>query len=236
MTTKTSLFGLMRVLACVSALLLASFAMAQSTNWVSDRILVKFHEGTPNAHAVAEIRSVGGMEVGLIYHTGVIVISLRGNAGVAEAVEAIGHKADVEFCEPDVIVPVSQTVTPNDPGFPNSWHLSKIACPTAWSYNVGSPSVTIAILDTGCEPTHPDLVNNYVAGWNFYDNNSNTADVFGHGTEVAGAAAAVGNNSQGGCGVAWNANHDHLPLVMETVGQPPFLALCRSYTIQRSPS
>ena len=38
-----------------------------------------------------------------------------------------------------------------------------------------------------------------------YDNNSNTADVHGHGTEVAGAAAASGNNSVGMAGVAWNS-------------------------------
>ncbi len=41
-----------------------------------------------------------------------------------------------------------------------------------------------------------------VSGWNFYDNNSNTSDVYGHGTYVAGTVAAVSNNSAGVASVA----------------------------------
>jgi hypothetical protein len=41
-----------------------------------------------------------------------------------------------------------------------------------------------------------------VPGWNWFDNNSNTADVYGHGTQVAGAAAAAANNAVGVAGVA----------------------------------
>ena len=44
-----------------------------------------------------------------------------------------------------------------------------------------------------------------VPGWNFYDNNSNTTDINGHGTKVAGVAAAIGNNAVGVTGGAWNA-------------------------------
>ena len=62
--------------------------------------------------------------------------------------------------------------------------------------------VTIAILDSGVLSTHPDLAANLVPGWNFFDNNSNTADVYGHGTQVAGAAAAISNNGVGVAGVA----------------------------------
>ena len=65
--------------------------------------------------------------------------------------------------------------------------------------------VTVAILDSGIDATHPDLVGQLVPGWNFYDNNSNTADVNGHGTMVAGVVAARGNNSIGVAGVAWGA-------------------------------
>ena len=46
--------------------------------------------------------------------------------------------------------------------------------------------MTVAILDSGIDATHPDLIGQLVPGWNFYDNNSNTADVYGHGTLVAG--------------------------------------------------
>lgn len=47
---------------------------------------------------------------------------------------------------------------------------------------------------------HPDLETQMVPGWNFYDNNSDTSDVFGHGTLVAGTASAITNNGAGVAG------------------------------------
>jgi subtilisin family serine protease len=68
---------------------------------------------------------------------------------------------------------------------------------------VGSSAVVIGIIDSGVDSAHPDLAGKLVAGWNFYDNNSNTSDVYGHGTAVAGTAAAAANNNIGVAGVAW---------------------------------
>ena len=76
--------------------------------------------------------------------------------------------------------------------------------PAAWDTRTGG-GVTIAILDSGVDTTHPDLEAQLVPGWNAYDNNSDTSDVFGHGTQVAGTAAAAGNNSIGVAGVAFGA-------------------------------
>jgi len=63
--------------------------------------------------------------------------------------------------------------------------------------------VTIAILDTGVDGTHEDLISQMVPGWNIYNNNSDTHDVHGHGTAVAGTAAASGNNGVGVASVCW---------------------------------
>jgi thermitase len=65
--------------------------------------------------------------------------------------------------------------TPNDPLFPQAWHLTKIGAPSAWDSTQGS-GVIIAVLDTGMDASHPDIASQAVAGWNFADNNSNTAD------------------------------------------------------------
>jgi subtilisin family serine protease len=65
--------------------------------------------------------------------------------------------------------------------------------------------VTIAILDTGVDTTHPDLQPQLVPGWNFYDNNDNVSDVLGHGTSVAGTAAAAGNNAIGVASVSFKS-------------------------------
>ncbi|WP_395408088.1 S8 family serine peptidase [Pseudoduganella sp. UC29_106] len=74
----------------------------------------------------------------------------------------------------------------------------------AWDKTQGA-GVTIAILDSGVDGAHPDLAGSMVPGYNIYDNNTNTADVCGHGTKVAGAAAASANNAAGVAGVAGQA-------------------------------
>jgi thermitase len=93
----------------------------------------------------------------------------------------------------------------NDPYAGSQWHLGKVGAGTAWDSSQGA-GVTIAILDSGVDAGHPDLAGRVVAGWNFYDNTSNTADVMGHGTKVAGAAAAATNNGTGVAAIAGQAS------------------------------
>jgi thermitase len=101
---------------------------------------------------------------------------------------------------------------PNDPGFASEWHLSKIQGPLAWSVTTGSPAVVVAVIDTGVYATHPDLESNMAPGWNFVKSNSDTSDVLGHGTAVAGTIAAAGNNGIGVAGVSWQSRM--MPLVV----------------------
>jgi subtilisin family serine protease len=86
---------------------------------------------------------------------------------------------------------------PTDPYYGYEWHLPKINAPSAWDVTTGTSAVTIAILDSGVDVSHPDLAPLLVPGWNYFDNNANITDVNGHGTSVAGAAAAADNNARG---------------------------------------
>jgi len=95
------------------------------------------------------------------------------------------------------------TGVPNDAYFASQWHLTKIQAPAAWNSTVGSATQPIAILDSGVDPTHPDLVSRLVPGWNFLNGNSDTHDQMGHGTAVAGSVAAASNNLTGVSGVTW---------------------------------
>ena len=72
---------------------------------------------------------------------------------------------------------------------------------------VGDASVVIAVIDDGISLGHLDLVDNLVPGFDFAGNDSNPSHASGegHGTLVAGAAAARGNNGIGVAGTAWNA-------------------------------
>jgi subtilisin family serine protease len=87
---------------------------------------------------------------------------------------------------------------------------------TAWRQTRGG-GVTVAILDSGADLTHPDLAANLwtnpraqagepvadLHGYNFVAGNGDVGDDNGHGTHVAGIIGAVGGNHLGGTGVAW---------------------------------
>ena len=119
-----------------------------------------------------------------------------------DSIESALQKKDaVKYVEKDFLM--EPALIPNDPYFSSQWHLSKIQAPSAWDISKGIESASIAILDTGVDPTHPDLAGKLLPGYNFYDNNNNWADVCGHGTLVAGTAAAITNNGLGVSGVAW---------------------------------
>lgn len=98
---------------------------------------------------------------------------------------------------------------PNDPFYPAMWQHQAIRSAQAWDLWTGSRSFVLAITDTGCDKSHPDLTGAYVPGYNSVDDRAEvdgglTDDVHGHGTHVAGCAAATGNNGIGVCGVGWN--------------------------------
>ncbi len=80
-----------------------------------------------------------------------------------------------------------------------------IKAASAWDVTKGSASVVIAVLDTGVELTHSELVNKLVSnGRDFVNDDNDASDDHFHGTHVAGIAAAETNNNAGIAGVAWN--------------------------------
>jgi thermitase len=172
--------------------------------FVRGRLLVKFHEDVAAEYARSVVAALGACDTGEISHIGVHVVELPAEASETTFLHSFENRQEVEFAELDHILPVQQ-VTPNDPFYldPNAWALQKISAPDGWTVSTGSESVIIAILDTGVDGTHPDLAAKMVSGWNIYNNNADTTDVLGHGTLVAGTAAASTNNSLGVASIAW---------------------------------
>lgn len=82
-----------------------------------------------------------------------------------------------------------------------------INAPEAWDIPLGLNDVTIAILDTGVDCDHPDLVSKCLLPYSVVTEHETTLDdVFGHGSHVAGIAAASTDNGMGVAGVAPDAN------------------------------
>lgn len=91
---------------------------------------------------------------------------------------------------------------PNDPYYRLQWHLDRIAATDGWEITEGATGVPIAIIDSGVDAAHPDLGSKVLAGWDFVCDSAVTGDHLGHGTSVAGVAAATTFNSEGVAGVA----------------------------------
>lgn len=98
----------------------------------------------------------------------------------------------------------ASVVLPNDPGWTGEWGLQQIGAPLAWGLLPSSRPVVVAVVDTGVDPSQPDLQGALVPGADFADDSGSTADQFGHGTMVAGVIAARGNNGVGVAGACWS--------------------------------
>lgn len=183
---------------------LATVAAAQaSTEFVEGEVLVKFKGGAQMAAPIDHAR-IGARPVETINRLNVQRVALPKTVNVSQALAHYRSLPNVEFAEPNYIARHFQ-VTPNDPSYGSQWGLPKISAPAGWAVTTGSPGVTIAIVDTGVDKNHSDLVGKLVAGYDFVNNDADADDDNGHGTHCAGIAAALTNNGVGVAGVDWNA-------------------------------
>jgi thermitase len=103
-------------------------------------------------------------------------------------------------------VKISQT--PNDPYYPAQTYLTNSNIPSAWSVSEGSPSVIVAVIDTGVDYNHEDLKNKMWTnpsgyfGYDFVNGDNYPMDDNGHGTQISGIIAAQSNNGVGIAGIA----------------------------------
>jgi type VII secretion-associated serine protease mycosin len=87
----------------------------------------------------------------------------------------------------------------------DEYQLRTLDVSTAWTYATGA-GVTVAVLDSGVDATHPDLAGQVLPGADFVDGSTDgRRDFVGHGTTVAGLIAGRNNDSGGVAGIAPDA-------------------------------
>jgi subtilisin family serine protease len=110
-----------------------------------------------------------------------------------------------------ILVNAQPAKATQDPYFSSQWNLVQIGAPAAWQRSTGA-GVRIGIVDSGVDPWHDDLAGKVVAATNCINTSGDPnacvgsgQDDSGHGTHMAGIAAAAKDNGRGIAGVAPDA-------------------------------
>lgn len=173
------------------------------TEYLEQEVLVRIKPGADIDKIVSE---VGGTIIETLPQISVIRIKLAPKVSIAEAIKTLEKFKEVEYAEPNGICYMD--LIPNDSDYGSQWAPQLTGAESAWGVTTGSVDVIIAITDTGVDGTHPDFGGKVIAGYDTYHDSPISAgansSVHPHGTHCAGIAAAIGNNSQGIAGIAWN--------------------------------
>ncbi|MCL4338761.1 S8 family peptidase [Patescibacteria group bacterium] len=176
----------------------------------TDSVIIKYKRNLSlderlSVHRLIRVQSIKGN----IARLGAEAVRLSSGQTPEKAIGLLDKDPRVAYAEPDYKVYTAEDT--NDPGILQGlqWGMYKINAAgtgiSAWNLAKSSPSVEIAIVDTGIDQSNEDLKGKIVANHNCTD--SPTADdLFGHGTHVAGIAASETNNGVGVAGVGYKAS------------------------------
>jgi len=168
-----------------------------------DRLIVKFNPGVSEKQQTSILSAQSANVLDHLPLLDIKIISVPEPA--LDAVKnALSNNHSVEFAEYDLGVP--PTEIPNDTSYGSQWHLPMIKSPQAYDITHGN-GFPIVILDSGIDMDHSDLSSKIIHPYNGFTLIEAPVDHVNscrHGTPVAGAAAAITNNTNGIAGVGWD--------------------------------
>ena len=195
--------------------------VAESTNWPQDwstetdarSFVIQLAPGT-DAAMFGTILGIDPQATGVIDNT--FTLTLADGQEPEELITMLETFENVTNYYPLETHVMGTRAVPNDPLYPNQWHLSNTAqtggtpgvdanVESVWNNYLGT-GVVIGIVDDGFQHSHPDLSASYDASlsYDFNDDDTDPTPIGNnnHGTSVGGVAAGVGFNTVGIAGAA----------------------------------
>ncbi len=186
---------------------------------IEEKVVVKYKNGTTTTKMKGINASFSTKSSTVNSKEGVGVLEFSSSSSAESAVDKLRKDPSVELVEPLYIYEASssgggggssdgpiEVAVVNDPGFVRKWQwgLDAINVYDLWEeVDVSNRTATaIAIIDTGVDLDHPDLEDSIITGYDFVNEDKTPDDDDGHGTHVAGIAAAISDNGIGVAGVA----------------------------------
>ncbi|MFC4556868.1 S8 family peptidase [Virgibacillus kekensis] len=178
---------------------------AEAGAFVKGEVIVQFKEGTSEKSKQKVLKGLNA-KVKPDVDTVKSPFKVLEVGNVEAVVKALNKNPNVAYAEPNY--KMSVTWSPNDTyANPNyQYGLFTTYTDDAWNYARGNSGQEIAVLDTGVDYRHEDLNDKTILGYDFVQNDYQPMDRNGHGTHVAGTAAAETNNAIGVAGMAPNTS------------------------------
>ncbi len=225
------------VLALTTILLcgVAGAEVVPGYEFVPGEVIVKFHPGLNIAQKQDLFGELNGEKL-KSFRMGAEHWRMT-DGDVYEAVSKLEADPRVEYAQPNYVVYALEV--PDDSRFDDLWGMhntgqtggtpdADIDAVEAWDVYTGTSDVLVAVIDTGVDYDHPDLVDNIwtnpgeipgngidddnngwvddIHGYDFYNNDADPMDDNGHGSHCSGTIGGVGNNGIGVAGVAWDVS------------------------------
>ncbi|MEN3330548.1 MAG: hypothetical protein V7638_5355 [Acidobacteriota bacterium] len=218
-------------------------ALSETRSFGRPEVLVKFKSGV-SQEAIERLTALrhDRVEDRIENVEGLEAIDDLDNADAATVVNEYQQLPEVEYAEPNFEIELDAAeasgplvpILPQDPQFNDQWALANsgqrggkqgadISATIAWATTTGSEKVVVAVLDSGVDYTHEDLIQNMWMrpasmapyhdnelgtiddenGFDAIDTTGDPMDQNGHGTHCAGIIGAEGENNIGIAGVNW---------------------------------
>jgi subtilisin len=103
-----------------------------------------------------------------------------------EEITALRAGGTVRYVEPDYVVTALGPIMP--------WNIQQINADKVQAAKTNGTGVRVAVIDTGIDYRHPDLVGVYAGGYNVLTGTDDPMDDNGHGTHCSGILAATGSS------------------------------------------
>lgn len=180
---------------------------------VTDEFVAKFKENVSRDQIDAWLNSNGAEIIEALDfapNTFLLRVLQPGLQGAIDVANRCFESGLADYAQPNFIkVQQRRAFTPNDPFFPQQWHLPRVSAEDAWDITRGDPNVIVAILDDSVDIDHEEFASagKIVALFDFLQGDADPRPASSndfHGTPVAGVAVADGNNGVGVSGMAPN--------------------------------
>jgi serine protease len=189
---------------------------------------------TPPAFKEKATKNPEGLDLSLIYE-----MKVHADMDMHQLAERLTQLSWIRYAQPHYLP--KPAAVPNDPSlFRLRPYFDNMQLFQGWDIAKGDSTVIIGLLDTGTDPTHPDLVNNYFynhqdpingidddldgyldnfLGWDLgEDDNDVTTVKSGHGAHLSGVIAATPNNGIGISGTGYNCRLLPIKIDEDTTG------------------